>query len=74
MSLESLRHRLEEISKRARRPRNAATLTTPEIRARLADALGLSEAALAELAAECRAAGISMSDFLRASYGGMVQP
>jgi hypothetical protein len=49
-------------------------MTTSEMRARLADLLGLSEGGLAELAGECRAAGISMSDFLRASYGGTVQP
>jgi hypothetical protein len=74
MDLKSIRSRLEEISKHTLRPRNAAVLTSSEVRARLAGVLRLSEADLAEMAAECRAAGISMSDFLRAAYGGMVQP
>ena len=73
MDLHSLSKRIAALATRTR-PRNPVVMTTTEMRARLADLLGLSEDGLASLASECRAAGISMSDFLRAAYGGMVQP
>ncbi|MGB8298317.1 MAG: hypothetical protein WCG85_23080 [Polyangia bacterium] len=67
MTLADLERRLDAIARRVSRPRNPATLTTSEMRARLADLLGMSEGGLAELASECRAAGISMSDYIRAN-------
>jgi hypothetical protein len=68
VTLADLERRLDALARRVPKPRNPATLTTSEIRARLADLLGLSEGGLAELASECRAAGFSVSDFLRAHY------
>ena len=68
MTLADLERRLDAIARRVSRPRNPVVLTTPELRARLADLLGLSQGELASLAAECRAAGVSLADFLRAAY------
>lgn len=66
MDLHSLSKRIAALATRTR-PRDQATLSTSEMRARLAGVLGLSEGVLAELASECRAAGISMSDYIRAN-------
>ena len=68
MDLRSFNQRLDAIARRVSRPRNPATLTTGEQRARLCDLLGIAPSELAELWCECTAAGFSVSDFLRAHY------
>jgi len=71
MSLADLRHRLDRAALRTPRPARAP-MTTGEMRRRLEDITGISSADWGQVARDCEAGGLSLSDCLRAALTGQV--